>query len=414
MPERPLRRLVAVFACLTVLLLPQPASSVSAPRGALVGERGSGPAEWRTQTALATGSVYWADVERSHWARTAIDYVGAANDWMRDFPAASDGDYAFRPDSLESRELLARALGRAFAPTTPADTSLSIDDVAPNDRFFRWASIAVANGWMQLDGTAFRPDDAVTMREVHEALVLALGLGDLAVGADALHLRNGTPVATPPGFGTLLLGMRLGLRYNHGDESLDVGPDDPLSRAEVAWSLYRAKTAPSWVHDSLAGYATISLPNVSDRMRQVIEFGVRYVGYPYLWGGDWADATPSGYCCGWQPRAGFDCSGLTWWILKKQAVGWDNTPPRDYVGWDLPQRSSAQMATVGNIRFEDIRPGDLLLYDGDGDGTVDHVDTYIGNGWALDSGSSNGGVTITKVSGTWYEDHFVHARRLTS
>jgi cell wall-associated NlpC family hydrolase len=70
------------------------------------------------------------------------------------------------------------------------------------------------------------------------------------------------------------------------------------------------------------------------------------------------------------------------------------------------------MATIGNVRWDDIEPGDLLLYDGNGDGTVDHVDTYIGAGWALDSGSSNAGVTITRVANSWYEDHFVHARHV--
>ena len=38
-----------------------------------------------------------------------------------------------------------------------------------------------------------------------------------------------------------------------------------------------------------------------------------------------------------------------------------------------------------------------MFYDGDGDGTVDHVDTYIGNGFALDSSSTPGGVTIMWV-----------------
>jgi hypothetical protein len=40
------------------------------------------------------------------------------------------------------------------------------------------------------------------------------------------------------------------------------------------------------------------------------------------------------------------------------------------------------------------------------------VNTYIGGGWALDSGSSNAGVTITYVAGNWYEDHFVKGRRI--
>ena len=64
------------------------------------------------------------------------------------------------------------------------------------------------------------------------------------------------------------------------------------------------------------------------------------------------------------------------------------------------------------IHWDEIRPGDLLFYDGDDDGKVDHVDMYVGNGWAIDSGGSNAGVTFTYVSGTWYEDHFVHGRRV--
>ena len=40
------------------------------------------------------------------------------------------------------------------------------------------------------------------------------------------------------------------------------------------------------------------------------------------------------------------------------------------------------------------------------------VDTFIGNGWALDTSSSAGGVTIMWVGDGWYRDHFVHGRRV--
>jgi cell wall-associated NlpC family hydrolase len=69
-------------------------------------------------------------------------------------------------------------------------------------------------------------------------------------------------------------------------------------------------------------------------------------------------------------------------------------------------------ASGGKVRFADLRPGDLMFYDGDGDGVVDHVDTYLGNGWSLDSGGSVGGVSIVKVDEGWYRDHFVHGRRV--
>jgi hypothetical protein len=415
MPARPLRRIVAVLACLACLQAPQAAWSQPVVRArALGGERGSGPEPWAVHGAYAVNGVRWSDVPANHWARNAIDFVGATNNWMREKKAADDGTYAFEPDKLESRKLFARALFRAFGADLEPDAARQFADLPAEDRFFRSANVAVTAGWMEVDeADAFRPDDPVTTREVHRALVLAIGLGDVAAGAQALHLRDGTTVPTSKDFGTLLIGMRLGLRYNHGDESLDVGPDAALPRAEVAWSLYRAATAPDWVHDSLAPYATMTLPNLSDRMQKVVGFAVRYVGYPYVWGGEWNGPSPSSYCCGYQPVGGFDCSGLTWWVMKQEVEGWDNTPPRDYLGWSLPQRTSASMASVGHeVAWDEIRPGDLLFYDGDGNGTVDHVDTYVGNGWAIDSGSSNAGVTITRVSGTWYEDHFVHARHI--
>lgn len=415
MSTRPRRRLLAVLVCLTVVLVPQPASSTYASSAARSGELGSGPPGWRTYAPSAPDGVHWDDVNRKHWARAAIDHVAGANDWMRDYRPLEDGAFPFKPDDLESRRLFARALFRAFGSTLEVDPAVTFNDLPDTDRFFRFANIAVAQGWIEAEDGNFLPAEPVTTVVTHRALVLALGLGDLAAGADALHMRDGTKIPTPGGFGTLLIGMRLGLRYNHGDESLDVGPDDPLSRAEVAWSLYRAATAPSWVRDALAGYATIELPNLSEQMQQVVAWGVRFVGHPYIWGGDWGQATPSDYCCGWQPRGGFDCSGMTWWLMKKASAGWDNSPPREYAGWDLAERSSAAMASVGaRIPWEDIRPGDLLFYDGDDDGTVDHVDTFIGNGWAIDSGSSNAGVTITYVFDNWYEDHFVRGRRLTA
>jgi cell wall-associated NlpC family hydrolase len=71
------------------------------------------------------------------------------------------------------------------------------------------------------------------------------------------------------------------------------------------------------------------------------------------------------------------------------------------------------MARFGNLKWDALLPGDLALYDGSGDGTVDHVDLYVGNGYALDSSTSVGGVTLMYVGpGSWYRDHFVHGRRL--
>src|SRR6185436_16562676 len=127
MPARPLRRLVAALVCSACLLLPQAASSVPGS-GVTRGERGSGPATWIADLAAAASGIRWSDVPNSLWAHTAIDFVGGANDWMRDRKAAADGTYAFEPDRLESRKLFARALFRAFGSELEEDPHLTFPD----------------------------------------------------------------------------------------------------------------------------------------------------------------------------------------------------------------------------------------------------------------------------------------------
>jgi cell wall-associated NlpC family hydrolase len=382
------------------------------------GEPGSGPPAYpfalaRSTPQLLTAAIHWADVPNTHWARDAIDYVGKTHNWMRDYGPDETGDYPFKPDKLETRKLFARAVVRAFAPDEPVDTTIHFKDLADDAAFYDAANVAVKLGWMREVDGGFLPEKPVSMSTVHHVLVYALGLKDAARGLRDIHTHNGVQFDTAPNFGTTVIGMRLGMRYNHSDESLDVNPHTLLPRSEVAWSLYRATTLESWSIDDMDAYASIELPSMGIKKQNVVQWGIDHAGYPYVWGGEWDEATDAGYCCGTQPVGGFDCSGLTWWLLKHQGGGWDNTPPRPYAGWMLAQRTSALMATIGNIGWKKLEVGDLMFYDGDEDGTVDHVDTFIGNGWSLDSGSSNAGVTITFTGdGSWYDDHFVHGRRI--
>lgn len=362
----------------------------------------------------ARPSVRWSDVGAGHWARRAIDYVGATHGWMRDYSSGKRGRYPFRPEKIESRKLFFRAAVQAFAPNARIDRGLRFSDLPVKAPFYRYANIAVKLGWVDRGANrSINPDKGVTMATVHRALVLALGLKREAAGLNRIHMKDGTRFDTSRNFGTTVIGMRIGLRYNHSTESMDVNPDSRMPRSEVAWSLFRAKTVASYTLAGMKPYENISLPNMTRAEREVVEWGIRYAGYPYVWGGEWPKATNGGYCCGAQPSGGFDCSGLTWWLIKEQVGSWDPTPPRPYRGWSLPQRTSADMARSGNrIGWHNKQAGDLLFYDGDRNGSVDHVDTYVGNGWALDSSSSAGGVTFMWVGSGWYRDHFKHARRI--
>jgi cell wall-associated NlpC family hydrolase len=383
------------------------------------GDAGSGPKPFPVivpAVARHAPAVRWSDLTPADaWAKAAIDLVGGTYTWMRDFPANPDGTFPFRPDMVETRKYLARAVVKAFAPGAVPDPSLAFTDLQPTQTFYRWASIAVKLGWLRRskDGR-FMPDKAVTMTTVHRVLVSALGMRSVAATIDGLHTRDGFRFDTPKNLGTTLLGMRLGLRYNSANEANDVGPATPMPRAQVAYSIYKAATLPAWVVPWVADqYRSLVLPKMGPNRRAIVQWGLDYVGYPYVWGGEWGLPTPEPGALGGQPVPGFDCSGLAWWALRaNDGRAWSVAPPRPYAGWKLPQRSSADMARFGILRFDQLLPGDLAFYDGNGDGTVDHVDVYIGRGYALDSSSSPAGVTIMWVGDGWYRDHFVHGRRV--
>ena len=369
--------------------------------------------------AKSVAPVVFADLDPTDgWVRQGIKWVAATNSWMLDFAPNPDGTYNFRPDALESRKYFARSIVRAFAPEEQPDPTVVFPDLDPSLVWYRYAAIAVSHGWMKTDRGAFDPDAPVTMAAVHRALALALGLAPAAKALNQIHTRDGVTFPTRADFGTTVLGMRLGLRYNAptGRESLDVSPLDPMPRSQVAYSLWKATTQPSWnVPDLLAQYADVQLPHLGPRALDIVRWGIRYAGYPYVWGGEWGLASKEPAALGGQPRSGFDCSGLTWWLLRADDGGaWRVHPPRPYAGWSLPQRTSYEMARMAptKLKFDQLQPGDIMFYDGDGNGTVDHVDTYIGNGYTLDSSSTPGGVTIMWVGDGWYRDHFVWGRRV--
>jgi cell wall-associated NlpC family hydrolase len=180
---------------------------------------------------------------------------------------------------------------------------------------------------------------------------------------------------------------------------------------------YVIDTSQTWVKSEVQSYKTIHLGPVPVAFRPVVEFGMRYVGYPYIYAGEWFLKSPPGYCCGSQPRGGFDCSGLMWWVLRAGDSLYNAAKFHPaYKGYKLNERSSNDMAraiAVGaRVPFNKAKAGNLLFYDSNHDGTIDHVDLFLGWGWSLDSGSN--GVTITRVAdkGSWYQDSYAWGRVL--
>lgn len=95
----------------------------------------------------------------------------------------------------------------------------------------------------------------------------------------------------------------------------------------------------------------------------------KYVGYPYVWGGD-------------SPETSFDCSGFLSYVFTTTGV-----------------RNTGRLGATGlygvcePIDPEDARPGDMVFFEGtmgDDVGGITHCGLYVGDGWFIHCGNPIG------------------------
>lgn len=99
------------------------------------------------------------------------------------------------------------------------------------------------------------------------------------------------------------------------------------------------------------------------------------------------------------PQSGFDCSGFVRYVLRKA----DSL----YVG-----RTAASMAAEGQpVQQDDLRMGDLVFFDTRG-ARYSHVGIYLGRGRFIHAPSRGGRVREEYLAQTYWQEHYVGARRL--
>ena len=117
---------------------------------------------------------------------------------------------------------------------------------------------------------------------------------------------------------------------------------------------------------------------ISNRDKITAEIN-KYLGVPYLWGGD-------------NPNA-FDCSGLVQWTLKKSL---DLTIPRT-----TNQQYNYWKKLISN-QFQNLKEGDLVYFKTFGSNPVSHVGIFIGNNTFIHSPKKNDVVKKASLnSGYW-------------
>ena len=331
--------------------------------------------------------------------------------------ALDDYSSAFRPERKITRRQLARALVIASGHQDDLVTPIDIPDVVPGiDPDYWYIQIAVSLGFMAAAGDGFHPDNTVTASKAEAAVVRMIKLRHpdddwsllTTLRPGAWEPNDGWKPKVPRRLPYVIASRHLLLRYNHpyGKEEQEVSPGEAIDRAEVAYMLREALTLSEWEVDGLAAYKAIRLPTLSKRQRQILSFALQYVGYPYVWAGEY-------------PSKGF--------ALRLPGARRVRLLGLLLVGHEDPlqvphQRQRARRRLHGAERqAEDLpqflKAGDLIFFADSGTRSngydVYHAAIYMGRGWFVHSTGSSDGVTIDSLDqSTYWSSHFAWGRRL--
>ena len=102
------------------------------------------------------------------------------------------------------------------------------------------------------------------------------------------------------------------------------------------------------------------------RRQEIADFALQFVGNPYVYGGT-------------SLTNGADCSGFVMSVFAQ-------------FGYELPRVAAAQCAASQKKSAEEIEVGDLVFY---GDGGIDHVALYIGDGKIVHASTAATGIKVS-------------------
>ena len=361
-------------------------------------------------------ALSYTDVPKSHWARVAIEAVTERG--PTGHKVLDDYGALFMPEKNITRELLARSLVLASGNYGENVKAVAITDVAADDRYYDVIQVALAHGYMNLgaDG-AFRPQDAVPASQAEVAVIR--WLKERYSSSDWTLLTSLKPSRWQPNEGWqtgapaylpyVVASRQLQLRFNHSTEAdgHEVTPNQAIDRGEVAYMFWRAyAVSGEWMLYGLADYKSVTFPPLSERQKEIARFALKYVGYPYIWAGEYpTKSSPYGA----QKAGGFDCSGFVFYVMKMH--------------FDYPitvnERGGHDMAARAKPRItrKELQCGDPIFFGPKGPKSnvesIYHVGLYLGDGWFIHSTGSTDGVTLSSLdSSSYYKQYFAWGRRL--
>jgi cell wall-associated NlpC family hydrolase len=359
---------------------------------------------------LVPAAVAAAAVSRgSGWAKSEIQAVTAAG-LMGGNVATFEPDDPLTAQQLEDLVFDLRQRVAAPPEVEPAPTRPGATTTWPTTTWDTTTAPATTTAAEQTaPKQVANPDRPVTVALLDARLVGALGL---TKAANTFKRNAAAAGLNPPSrFGTEAVARLLGLRLNHpaSEDSLELRPSDPATRAEAAYSVAQLLQFDGYAVDEIQQLAdSFALPELTDWQRSILGTGVARIGMPYIWGGtsDKAQVT-----FGISSRGGYDCSGFVWRVYKLQRY-----PDEGSLASTLRGRTTYQMSgevpKSRRIGLPKLQPADVIFFGDKGTSSqpsqVGHMGIYLGNGWFIHS--SGYGVAVARLDG-WYSREFAWARR---
>src|SRR4051794_14279679 len=256
-----------------------------------------------------------------------------------------------------------------------------------------------------------RTSGTVTVAQFHSLLARQLGFADDARRVQRETARAG--LRPPARFGSEVVVRLIELTHAQHmpwNEKLSLYPWSPVTRAEVAWSLYQIAIVPpkeyGFTHDVLSLYA---LPRYSPAQKRILRRAVARIGMPFIWGGT------SDRAAG-QAKGGYDCSGFIWRVWKHSGL-----KAAKKIRARTASGMAGEISMRGRIHREDIQPGDLLFFGERGTAdaqfrmksspkNIHHSGIAMSRDFGISA--TYQGVDVQPIFDEWFYDDFAWGRRL--